>query len=226
MYFKKYAMLSFVFIALLILVRCVVSNTFNYVFLFWNLLLALIPVAISNWALQNDNWQKWKIIKLLIFGTWLIFLPNAPYVITDFFHLSKRPPIPLYFDTILLFMCAFTGIVFYIIAVKQMEILWRRYYKFNIIWFYFSAFCLTSFGIYLGRYLRFNSWELLTNPLSLFYEILHRLVYPLQHPKTWGVTMLFSILLLLVYKLTENLLQIINTHLQSVTETEERAERQ
>jgi uncharacterized membrane protein len=61
------------------------------------------------------------------------------------------------------------------------------------------ALLLSSFGIYLGRYLRFNSWDVLANPLTLFYDILHRLINPLSHPRTWGVTVVFGVFLLIGY---------------------------
>jgi uncharacterized membrane protein len=200
MYFKKYVILNVCFIIVLLIVRVIWSNSFNYVFLLWNLLLAYIPVVLSKWMYQNKTINQWQIIKWVAFICWLVFLPNAPYIITDLMHLHYNHNAPKYFDIVLVFVCAFTGLVFYIVSIMQMERWWKKQTQLHLFWLYVATFFLTSFGIYLGRYMRFNSWELLTHPSEIVSQIIHRVVYPLQHPRTWAVTSLYAIALLLIYK--------------------------
>ena len=64
----------------------------------------------------------------------------------------------------------------------------------------FGIRLLTGFGIYLGIYLRFNSWDVVNHPISLVYQITERIFNPMQHPNPWLVTIGFGCLLWLVYK--------------------------
>jgi uncharacterized membrane protein len=229
MYFKKYLKLSIGFTLLLLVIRIAVSNRLHYIFLPWNLFLAFIPLWIStnrfqinktpstsnviSYFNQLNQWyifKKLNQLKLTIgdsfwFITWLLFLPNAPYIITDLTHLTERAPIPYYFDIVLLFMSAANGLIFFFVSVSQVENWWRHQFsKSTLGWFYFIAFGLCSFGIYLGRYGRFNSWNVLTNPTSLLSEILDRIVMPFEHPRTWAVTFLFTVMLYLLYMVAKN----------------------
>ncbi len=229
MYFNKYLKLSVGFTLLLLMVRIAVSNRLHYIFLPWNLCLAFIPLWISTHKLQvtkrNDStirlpyfnkFKQWVVFKKISqlkmtigdsiwFVAWLLFLPNAPYIITDLTHLTERAPIPYYFDIVLVFMSAVNGLIFFFVSVAQVEHWWyNQFSKTTVGWFYFIAFGLCSFGIYLGRYGRFNSWNVVTNPSTLVSEILERIVMPFEHPRTWAVTFLFTIMLFLLYKLVKH----------------------
>ena len=58
---------------------------------------------------------------------------------------------------------------------------------------------MASFGVYLGRFLRWNSWDIITNPFGLASDISDRFINPLDHPRTWGVTVLLGVFLNLAY---------------------------
>ena len=58
---------------------------------------------------------------------------------------------------------------------------------------------LGSFGIYLGRYLGWNSWDILQEPFKLFYDIGDRLINPFHHPRTWGMTIFMFLFLSMIY---------------------------
>jgi uncharacterized membrane protein len=64
---------------------------------------------------------------------------------------------------------------------------------------------LTSFGVYLGRFLRWNSWDVLSNPFGLFNDVLVRIVYPMDYTKTWGVTVLMGVMLNFMYLIMKSL---------------------
>lgn len=183
---------------ILLSVRVLNSGSFNYIFLAWNIMLAWIPYIISGWLQEANPERKWTINLLLI--TWLLFLPNAPYLITDFIHLHKRAGIPLMFDLVLLFLFSFTGLALGLLSVQRTEQWWRLNRsriaapRLRII-----VFLLCGFGIYLGRVERWNSWDVLANPGDLALEVLHKFTHPFANIYTWGMTMLFAGLLLIAY---------------------------
>jgi uncharacterized membrane protein len=222
MYFNKWLKLTVAFTFLLIVIRIAISNSLSYIFLPWNLFLAFVPLWISCAKLKIPAIKYTifdtgkKIFSLGWFCLWLLFLPNAPYIITDLAHLHERPPIPYYFDIVLVFMNALSGLVFFFITVQQTEKWWVfTFPKWNIYWFYSLAFGLCSFGIYLGRYGRFNSWNIITNPQYLLAEIGERIIFPFEHPRTWAVTILYSIMLFLFYQLMKNWNHIIKTDIEA-----------
>jgi uncharacterized membrane protein len=207
MYFKKWLLYTIVVILLLTAFRIFITSSLTYIFLPWNLFLAYTPFAISNYyfSKMNSNLSIPKYQFIALFIIWLLLLPNAPYITTDLMHLHQRPPIPFYFDIMFLFIYALLGILFFIASVYQMELLYKKYFsKKSLFVFYGAAFFLCSFGIYLGRYLRFNSWDIIHKPLTLMSDIAQRFIFPFDHTRTWGVTLLYSISLFLLYQLIKN----------------------
>jgi uncharacterized membrane protein len=139
----------------------------------------------------------------------LLFFPNAPYIITDIIHLSFRHGVPLWYDAALLFIAALTGLWIGCISLLQMEDIWRqRYPKINSALFIIGVLLLSGFGIYLGRVLRFNSWDVLQNPVGLATVILKRLLMPWQHLRTWGATVLFAAVLWVGYNQVKHLARL------------------
>jgi uncharacterized membrane protein len=189
MSFSRKIIIPLSFSLSLLLVRIILTGDLTYIFLAWNLFLAWIPFAISQKFTGVSN--GWKI--LFLFGAWILFLPNAPYIITDFFHLRQRPPIPYWYDILLLFSTALNGLMLGLASVLVVEkFLVHRYgNKISALLIFFSFF-LCSFGIYIGRYLRWNSWDVITNPDDIAADILERVFNPFDHFGTWSVTFLFG----------------------------------
>ena len=183
----------------LITFRVFLTHRITFVFLLWNLFLALIPFGLST--MLGLSAGKLKARVLLPVGTvWLLFFPNAPYILTDLFHLEPRTGVPYWFDLALLLSCAWNGLMLAYASLTDMQALVARRLGWGAGWgFATVALLLSSFGIYLGRYLRFNSWDIITNPLTLFYDILSRVLHPASHSGTWGVTLLYGVFLLLGY---------------------------
>ena len=181
--------------ALLVLRGWRASNT-TYFFLAWNLFLAAIPFGA---ALLFER-VKPLVLRIAAFAVWLLFLPNAPYIVTDFVHLRPRPPVPLWFDILLLLSAAGTGLILGYGSVMIVQRAIERRHGARTGWLVAAAsLFLSAFGIYLGRFVRFNSWEVVTDPLPLFADIAYRLMNPMQHPRTFAVTALYGIALLLGY---------------------------
>jgi uncharacterized membrane protein len=186
--------------ALLVALRVAHSNTVSFFFLLWNLFLAAIPYAAAIVLESLQRAQKLRALQWGAFVIWLLFLPNAPYIITDFIHLAPRPPVPLWFDVLLLLSSAGTGLLLgYGSMLIVQRVIARRFggmYGWIVA---VVTMMLSAFGIYLGRFLRFNSWEAFTDPLPLFADIAERLMNPMAHPKTFAVTLLFGVALTLGY---------------------------
>ncbi|HKC34757.1 MAG TPA: DUF1361 domain-containing protein [Chitinophagaceae bacterium] len=201
MSFSKKIIIPLAFTLSLLVVRIIVSAELAYIFLAWNLFLAWIPFAISQKL--GDVKKRWKLFFLV--GLWLLFLPNAPYIITDFLHLKQRPYIPYWYDILLLFSAALNGLLLGFLSLLTIEkfLSYRYGNKISGI-IILCSFFLCSFGIYIGRYLRWNSWDIIVNPGQVTTDILDRILNPFDHFGTWAVTILFGSFLYVMYYSIKN----------------------
>ena len=184
---------------LLVVGRVLMTGKGIFLFLIWNLFLAMIPFALST-LLGTARGPLRARMLVPVGAAWLLFFPNAPYILTDLFHLDARPGVPLWYDLALILSCAWNGLMLAYASLDDMQRLVQLRLGVWAGWAFATlALLLSSFGIYLGRYLRFNSWDILANPLTLFYDILNRLVHPFSFPGTWGVTLVFGVFLLVGY---------------------------
>jgi len=184
----------------LIVSRCMFSNSLVYVFLIWNLFLAMVPWLLSSSIIRQPH-TRWFSFRLWFsLALWILFFPNAPYILTDLFHLHSRSTIPLWFDLALILSFAFTGLMFGIVSLFDLEHFFRSKLSERIIAVSVSVVLfLAGFGVYLGRFERWNSWDILQNPVSLMLDIADRFIHPFDHPRTWAVTFLMGILLNFMY---------------------------
>jgi len=178
--------------------RYYISDTKVFFFLNWNLFLAWIPLMISSFLLIFNIKSKISIVFAVII--WILFFPNSPYILTDLFHLKARSSVPIWYDLVVILSFAWAGLICGFVSLLDIEKLLSAYFKritINMITIFFLF--LSSFGVYLGRFLRWNSWDVLNNPFGLFNDIIDRFINPLEHTKTWGVTILMGILLNFMY---------------------------
>ncbi len=194
---KRILIYSVGFTLLLFVFRVVYSGTLLFFFIPWNLFLAWLPLFFSS----KISGTKINSHNAIFFVLWLLFFPNAPYMITDLFHLEQREAVPLYFDLILLFTAAWNALLMGLLSFRNIETwLLRMYAASTVRIISVVCFLLCGFGIYLGRYLRFNSWHVITQPFDLLKEIAIRFIHPFEYPGTWAVTILFSVLMMIVYE--------------------------
>jgi uncharacterized membrane protein len=186
--------------AALLLFRFARSGSFALRFLAWNLVLAAIP-AVAAWFFARAMAKGSSLIEQVgWFVIWLVFLPNAPYIITDFVHLTQRPGIPFWYDTALLISCAGTGLLLGYTSIADVQAAITRRFSALAGWvLVIAAVLLSGFGIYLGRFLRWNSWDTVASPHQLYPEIADRLINPLSHPQAVGVTAVYGVGLFLGY---------------------------
>jgi len=176
---------------LLLMVRIKISSEFFLLFLVWNLFLAAVPLLLSFWLQKNTHLKKWQLLFWSVI--WILFLPNAPYILTDFIHLQLSGGIAIIIDFIVISSFAFSGLLFYVHSVAQMKELFYKHFnkKFTTLIISMLPF-LCGFGIYLGRFLRWNSWDLLHNPKGLMIDVVTPLLSPFDHKLAWMVTLLFG----------------------------------
>ena len=152
----------------LLLFRMVVTESIFYGFLIWNLFLAGVPYLVTYIMLANERITRKKLLLLPFSAIWLLFLPNAPYILTDFLHLKTGAGLPEWFDILLLASFAFSGLLFGFLSMDAMHGIWQQKYNQKKAWIFIFCCCLLSgVGIYLGRFLRYNSWDILSNPVAL-----------------------------------------------------------
>ncbi len=180
--------------------RVLISGTSFFLFLNWNLFLAAIPYLLT-YLLAKPNTGKLKIFNLVGMSViWLLFFPNAPYILTDLFHLRIASAVPKWFDLILIISFAWTGLLFGFLSLMKIERLYQKFLSAKQVnYLSFIVLFLASFGVYLGRFLRWNSWDVIQNPFSLLFDISDRIIHPFTHLRTWGVTFLFGIMLNIIY---------------------------
>ena len=186
--------------AALVVLRVELSGSLFYVFLVWNLFLAWIPWLAARGFGASSRRRAPRLLRLGWFTLWLLFLPNAPYILTDLLHLAPRPPVPLWYDLALLFSSAGTGLLLGYVSLLEVHGAVEERLGRVAGWIVAAgSLFLSGFGIYLGRFLRWNSWDALTDPAGLFLDISDRLLEPTSYPRTYAVTLIFGIGLLLGY---------------------------
>lgn len=193
--------LSTVMCVAFLVVRAHITGSPSFRMLLWNLFLAWIPFG-TAWLISiAEERRRIQIIPYLILLVfWLLFFPNAPYILTDFVHLRARPPAPLWFDLALILSFAWTGLMLGLVSLRLVHnSLHRRFGKAAGRTAVAVALLLAGFGIYLGRFERWNSWDIVFRFDELTADVLMRVSNPLAHPRTIAVTLVFALFLLLAY---------------------------
>lgn len=187
--------LSMVLSVVLLMVRMKLNHSFFYLFLVWNLFLAVIPYAITTYLISLPNIKR---ISLLFYGSiWLLFLPNAPYIITDLLHLRLSSIHFMWLDVLLVTSFAFNGMMLFFLSLMDMELILNKHLSTKTIGYLTTCVCiLTGFGMYLGRFLRYNSWEIIQHPSALFTDIIDIIIQPSLHMEAWIFTGSFGLFLI------------------------------
>ena len=197
--------LSIGFALMLLVFRMQLTQSPFYLFLVWNLFLAGIPFAITQLLRRSSQLRALKIVGFLEFSTWLLFLPNSPYIITDLVHLNINHTNLMWLDLFLVFVFAFNGLLLGLLSMLDMFSLIADRYGNRIAKYTLFKVCLLSgYGIYLGRFLRFNSWDSITKPGTLFLQIIHSL----KEPKVWLITFAFGGFLWIMFSVLQSVLQL------------------
>jgi len=181
----------------LVVFRMYHSGSIRFMFLTWNLFLAWVPLGIALLTYrQMGRGQLRGCHALAGWAAWLLFFPNAPYLITDLLHLTKRSAVPIWYDSLMVFSYALVGLLAGLLSLhlihRVMDRLLGRAAGWGVVT---GSLLLAGFGVYLGRFERWNSWDLLTNPWGLLGDVLVQLT----NPTALRLTAVFALMLTLVY---------------------------
>jgi len=185
--------------ACMIAVRIKRTGSGYYAFLVANLFLAGVPLFFSSVLRFAAHRELHWPIRLAIFCLWLLFLPNAPYILTDILHLTRASHAPAWYDLALLLSCAGTGLLLGYLSLIDVQAIVARSLGPACSWILaMVSLVLSGFAIYLGRFLRWNSWDVLVEPTRLF-DLIGTVVHPWAHTKAVSVTLIFGGILTLGY---------------------------
>jgi len=195
----------------LVSARVIYTGNLRYGFLIWNLFLAWLPLAFALLACEEyhqRSCRSWRFVALS--AAWLLFVPNAPYMFTDLIHLTRGYLAHFWVDLVLILCCALTGLVLGFLSLFLMQSVVKRVFGRAASWFFIAGVAgLSSFGIYLGRFMRFNSWDVLLKPFALSRGIGNWAVNPFGHLGSFALVALFATFLFITYLMLYAL-----THLQ------------
>ena len=211
---------SMLFSCTLVGIRILHTGRLTFLSMIWNLFLAYIPYAISTaltvWRTRAAERQPTRsalpaargtslkgFLRFLTFLAWLLFIPNSFYILTDLYHLAdnhRNSRVPEWFDLALILSFAWNGLLLGVLSTRQVEKLLapeatglgRWLFLYPVMW-------LNALGVYTGRYLRYNSWDIITDPFDLLGDILGMIIHPFRHHYAWDMIFCYSILLTLIY---------------------------
>jgi len=218
---------------ILVILRILYSSSIYYLFMIWNLILAWIPLGLSfaikaiidrNNILQpklnrkefdnkfvNTKLKKFAlptIFVFMLFAIWLLFFPNTLYIVTDLFHLntSYYVEVPRWYDLILLMSFVWSGLLLGFMSLNIIHTIIHNYKGRIVGWISVALIILvSSLGIYIGRYERWNSWDVFLSPQELFVDIFTKIINPLTYPGIYGVTIVFSMFFFMSYVIYLNI---------------------
>ena len=200
----------------LVLARVIYTRDPSYGFLIWNLFLAWLPLLFA--LLARDEFRagdrlncRWRFAAFT--AAWLLFFPNAPYIFTDVIHLTTYYYGHFWVDLILILNTALTGLVLGFMSLFLMQSLVARLLGWFMSWLFIAGVVsLSGFAIYLGRFLRLNSWDVLFQPLKLYHGIGSWFSNPITNGGSAAFPILFATFLFITYVMLYAL-----THLQPAT---------
>jgi len=199
----------------LVSARIMSTGNLHYAFLIWNLFLAWLPLMFALLASEhyrNGSGRGWRFLTAA--ACWLLFFPNAPYIFTDIIHLRRGYFAHFWVDLVLILSCALTGLVLGFLSLFLMQSMVTRTFGRIASWLFIAVVAgLSGIGIYVGRFLRLNSWDIVFKPLVFSRGIGHLAADPFAHFGSIALAALFATFLFITYLMLYGL-----THLRVPSE--------
>ncbi len=179
------------------------DRSLAYDYLSWNLFLAWLPLLFAlrlmN-VLRRKRWSSWEALATSFL--WLVFLPNSFYMISDLIHLQQVPNSDILYDTLMFTSFVFTGVMLGFSSLYLIHLQLRRRFSLRgaAVWITITLL-ICSIAIYMGRDLRWNTWDILVNPNGLLFDVSDRLQHPAAYPQMLLVISAFFVVLMSMYNL-------------------------
>ena len=179
------------------------NQSLEFSYLVWNLFLAWLPLIFAVRlvsVLRRKLWSSWEAMATSLL--WLVFLPNSFYMISDFIHLQDVRRVDILYDTVMFTSFIYTGVALGFSSLYLIHLQFRRRFSRRTAagWIAFTLF-VSSIAVYVGRDLRWNSWDILTNPGGLLFDISYRATHLAEYPQMIVTIVSFFVLLLSMYGL-------------------------
>lgn len=193
----------------LLLVRAKITHSVYLFFLIWNLFLAVVPYAITSHLLTLDFKNSSKLKIVTVSAVWLAFIPNAFYIITDLVHLANSEGHIFWLDLIIVSSHALIGFAFGLMSLQHFEKIAREFTTAGKVNFLIPVICfLCGIGIYIGRILRYNSWDIISDPMDLAIDLFQMAF----SPKSMLFSIHFGVFIYFSFLIKKNLTSNNHTH--------------
>lgn len=173
------------------------NNNDAYSYMVWNLFLAWIPLLLMVWLLHilvRKRWSSWQGIAVSV--VWLGFLPNSFYMVTDYIHLADAPRVDILYDAVMLTSFVLNGLILGYLSLYLFHVeLRRRLPSLNVRAVITAILLMCSFAIYMGRDLRWNTWDVFLNPAGILFDVSDRFLHPSAYPDMFVTVSTFFVLL-------------------------------
>ncbi|MEN8817255.1 MAG: DUF1361 domain-containing protein [Nonlabens sp.] len=210
--FKQLAALTLLCFCLLGL-RMKISHDFFMLFLVWNLFLAFVPyVLVARLRFRESVTTT----NLIVTGSiWLAFLPNAPYLLTDLIHIKHASSNWIVYESLLILSFSLTGLFLGFLSLRDMtQLLIEKNWLPDKKWidiFQNSILLLCGYGIYLGRVLRWNTWDIIQHPEKLFLDMVDLFIHPFSQQDAWLMIASISLFLIVIFHLFKSVNETTTT---------------
>lgn len=194
-----------------LVVRIIDTHSLIYWYLGWNLVLAWLPLLFVGWLLRTLSdypWLNWRPMVLTVL--WISFLPNSFYLVSDLIHLQDTASTHILFDSIMIESFAINGLLLGFLSLYLVHVQLLRRLKPRMATSLVGLVLLVcSFAIYLGRDLRWNSWDLLVNPVGILFDVSNQFIDPAGHIQALTTTIMFIVFLGTLYAVAWRLTKLL-----------------
>lgn len=198
----------------LLALRMIVAGNTRFWFMTWNLFLAWIPLLFALGLRINllkkplTGWQNLGLLAL-----WLGFLPNSFYLMSDLIHLQSSGEASVLYDVAMMMSFIINGLILGYISVYIVHSQLLKHFKPKTVHIILGfVFLACGFATYLGRYLRWNTWDIFLNPAGILFDLSERVINPILHIQTYIVTFVFFVVLASTYAVIYQIIVLLNSN--------------